>query len=507
MVKRLIRYCIARCKMNTLILEVEGGVKFDSHPEIAAPDALTKEELRDVVLYAKQHGLDVIPQIQSLGHCNYWLFRGGQHKELAETPDKPYDYCPSNPDVYRLLFELYEELLPIFEPRYFHIGHDEMRDLGVCPRCKGKAPHELLAGDVIKLHDFFAARDIRIMMWADTLLESRNGGPPRDLHRALDLLPKDIILCDWNYAGAKQYPTVQHLRDSGFDVIVTPWYNPTNNAFIAKAAQEADTLGLIGSTWCGVRPPLPKYFGGLLLSAEYAWSVGVPALEELGYRPLPRLARQAAAQPVERGTKGVLLDIAPFCNRGFTDPGDGINQGNGWLGLGKDYDLSALQTGKQWLGGMLFDVVDPKRNQGASCIVLRGSHRFTSDERFPTEVTGIPVGHKLSSLTFLHTCGWPVTAGEKIGSYRVHYEDGTVEDAPVLYGKDVLEWNHRRPDDVTEAEIAWTGETKAKAPACVFAWTWRNPHPEKVIASLDIVSSGTAASAIMLAITGRQVRG
>jgi len=496
--KRLIRYGLARSKMNTLVIEIEGGVKLRSHPEIARPDALTQPELRDIVNYAKGHFLEVIPQIQSLGHCDYWLFRSGQHKALAETPERPYDYCPSNPAVYRILFDIYDEILPIFEPRYFHIGHDEVRDLGVCPRCKGRAPHELFASDVKKLHGFLTGKGLRVMMWPEMLLPWRNGGPPRDVHRALGLLPKDIIMCDWDYRSAREFKGVGHLREAGFEATVTPWYDPTNNLHFANAGRAAGALGLIGSTWCGVRAPLPKYFGGLLLSAEYAWSLGKPDVKDLRYRPLPQLARQLTPEPIGRASHGLLLDLGPFCNRSFRDHQDA--SGVGWLGFGPRHDLSALTPGKRWLRGTLFKVLDSSRTS-RSCIVLRGTHRFTSDRRFPTEVRGLAVGAKVSSLVFLHTCGWPADRGQRIGHYRVHYEDGEAEALPLVYGENTLAWNTRRPRTVLKAEVAWQGETAAGENALLFFWRWHNPRPSVKVTALDFAASDTPASPILVAIT------
>jgi len=498
--KRLIRDGIARSKMNTLVLELEGGVKFDSHPEIAAPNAISKDELRDVVDYAKRHFLEVIPQVQSLGHCDYWLFRGGAHRDLAERPERPFDYCPSNPEVYRILFDLYEEIIPIFKPRYFHIGHDEVRDLGVCPRCRGRAPHELFAEDVKKLHAHLTGKGLRVMMWPDMLLEWRNGGPPRNVHKALALLPKDIIMCDWDYRSATEFKGVGHFKDAGFATVVTPWCDAKNNLFLAKAGLEAGAMGLIGSTWCPVREPLKNYFAGLLPSAEYAWSVGRPAVEELAYRPLPRLVDQVAGQALERPAPGLVLDLAPFCNRGFRDD----DRRRGWLGFGPEHDMSAVPAGTQWLGRRLFRLLDPAR-PGGSCIVLRGKHRYTAGGRFPRQVEGIAVDAKIAGIAFLHACGWREPLGRVIGSYRVHYEDGEVCDVPLVYGVNVMEWNSRRADAVQAAEIAWRGRTVAGENALLYSWRWANPRPAVKVTKLDFAAADTPASPILAAATCARV--
>jgi hypothetical protein len=94
---------------------------------------------------------------------------------------------------------------------------------------------------------------------------------------------------------------------------------------------------------------------------------------------------------------------------------------------------------------------------------------------------------------------------EKIGTYRMHYEDGTVVEAPLIYGQNVVEWNHRQPEIVAGADIAWKGRTNNGDKVCVFAWKWRNPHPAKLLTSLDIVSFAGESSPIVLAVTGRVI--
>jgi len=198
--KTIIRNILARYKYNTVIMEVEAGLVFESHPELSTPKGLTKNQMKEIVEFAKRHFLTVIPEIQSLGHCNYWLFRkDSQYLNLAENPKKPYNYDPSKPAIYELLFDLYDEVIEIFAPEYFHIGHDEVATtLGTSSTAEGKEPWEWFAYDVTKLHDFLAERGIKTMMWGDMLLNLPNirpsiGGRPMNIYKALDTIPKILL--------------------------------------------------------------------------------------------------------------------------------------------------------------------------------------------------------------------------------------------------------------------------------------------------------------------------
>ena len=74
-------------------------------------------------------------------------------------------YCPSNPDVYPLVFDLFTEVIEVFKPkRYFHIGHDEFTFVafGQCERCKGTPTEKLFAAEVKKLHDWLGGSGPRV---------------------------------------------------------------------------------------------------------------------------------------------------------------------------------------------------------------------------------------------------------------------------------------------------------------------------------------------------------
>jgi len=73
------------------------------HMENGGGNFLTQEEVKELADYCRERMLEVIPEVPSLGHCDY-LMMG--HMDIAERPEDPYadTYCPSNPASYELLF-------------------------------------------------------------------------------------------------------------------------------------------------------------------------------------------------------------------------------------------------------------------------------------------------------------------------------------------------------------------------------------------------------------------
>jgi len=132
---------LAFLKLNTLIIEVGGGMEYKRHPEINAGwerfcetmeafpggpggfqgtavywrdsthtelgggSYLTQEAVRGIVDYAKGYGMDVVPELQMLSHSYYITTAYPQYAERSgdQFPDT---ICPRNEDAYKLYFEL-----------------------------------------------------------------------------------------------------------------------------------------------------------------------------------------------------------------------------------------------------------------------------------------------------------------------------------------------------------------------------------------------------------------
>lgn len=491
--KDVIARVLARYKYNVLVLEVEGGMQFSSHPGISHPLALSKDEVTEIVEWARMHHMEVIPQMQSLGHCDYWLLKA--YPELAEDRSSPYNYDPSNPRVYSILFELFEEVIEVFKPRRFHIGHDEVGEtLGSSPSANGKLPYEWFAADVQKLHGFLRERGIRTMMWGDMLLGGWNPGAPgwrKAIARAIDSIPRDVMICDWHYGRARAYPSLEHFRQKGFEVIATPWYGRENNLYFAQAARDAGALGMIGSRWDGNRAVVDSAASlrsnGFLLTAEYAWSPGLPPLERLPDRGAITQRIADDLHPIGAAHVGLLLDLSRL-------PTQALDASMDWLLYPGTGDLGGtLPMGEQRLGGVLFRISE---KAGAACgVALAGA----TSPSLPTRVR-IPIGKKLRAAFFLHTCGWLVPRdGSEVGSYEIVFADGKKERIPLLVGRNIAELT--RPVEYWGGEApAWKGRTKAGEPVMMWTAKWRNPRPRQMVSEI-IFSAAGRATPVLLALT------
>ncbi len=243
--------------LNLLVLRVDYNFDYQSHPELKADNPLSLEQVKELVQMARKNEIRLIPQINLLGHQSWHSTLGPLlrvYPEFDETPHVelpapgtyqwPNDdglycksYCPLHPDVHDIVFALVDEITEAFEADAFHAGLDEVFYIGddKCPRCKGRDKAELFAGEVRKLRDHLSKSGKELWMWGDRLLDAETTGlgiweaSDSGTHRAIDLIPKDVVICDWHYERAEPSPTYFAMK--GLRVLACPWDKPE----VAKA--------------------------------------------------------------------------------------------------------------------------------------------------------------------------------------------------------------------------------------------------------------------------------
>jgi hypothetical protein len=277
--KRLIREGLAPLGFNVLVLEIDYSYPFQSHPELGT-SGLSREQARELVAECRQHGIRLIPLMNCLGHQSWGPKPGAllaKYAEFDETPAIGHDdkkiycreWCPSHPDVHKIVFELMDELIDAFDADAFHVGMDEVFLIGDknCPRCKDKDVGDLFAQEVLQLHDHLVgAKGVEMLMWSDRLLDAKATGYGRweasdtGSHRAIDRVPKDIIMCDWHYELPEVYrrmgqpqpfPSVRFFQDQGFRVLPAPWRNPDSAVPLLRVARQDATDKMLGVLFTG----------------------------------------------------------------------------------------------------------------------------------------------------------------------------------------------------------------------------------------------------------------
>ncbi len=274
LLKRAITEKLAPMGVNVLILEVNYGFAFQSHPELGGGEnALRVEDARDLAETCRKLRIRLVPMLNCLGHQSWAQTTApllAKHPELDESPGVPKNnkgiycrsWCPLHPDVNMIVFALIDELIDAFGSDAFHVGMDEVFLVAhpSCPRCKGKDPAELFAKSVNDLHHHIVdERKLTMLMWADRLLDDKKLGygkwesSANGTARAIDRIPKDIIMCDWHYeTRPKGYPSIAYLQEKGFRMLPSTWRNKDAALAMLREARSTATpkmLGHLCTTW------------------------------------------------------------------------------------------------------------------------------------------------------------------------------------------------------------------------------------------------------------------
>ena len=172
----------------------------------ASGEYYTQEEIREVVAYTKEHGIEVIPEIDMPGH-NLALLAAfpeysckGQPVEMAKARGVYKTIlCAGKDETYAFVEELLEEIIPLFDSKYFHIGGDEAPkdEWKECPHCNAKIK-ELGLTNYEDLQGHFTRQVCEILKkhgktpicWNDALLASN--------------IPQDVVIQYWTIDYAKQ---------------------------------------------------------------------------------------------------------------------------------------------------------------------------------------------------------------------------------------------------------------------------------------------------------------
>jgi len=255
---------------------------FKSHPDMSNPgEGLSPEEMKELVAYGEKYHVDVFPSLQSFGHSDK-LLQKPQYRHLAEIEENPWSLSPSEEGTYALLKDLYDEFAEIFPSPFFNINCDETYDLG-----KGKSkpiadeigPANLYLQHITRLYNMLKEKGKRVMFWGDIALHYKD---------MIAKLPPDIIVLNWDYAGAPSFEwRLEPFYEAGLEQFVCPGVSCWSHIFpnfenatlninnFVRDGLKYKVNGMLNTTWDDDGENLFGYnWYGLVFGAEAAWRGG-----------------------------------------------------------------------------------------------------------------------------------------------------------------------------------------------------------------------------------------
>ncbi|TFH39471.1 MAG: beta-N-acetylglucosaminidase [Bacteroidia bacterium] len=250
----------------------------------------TQNEVRDIVKYARDRFVTIIPEIELPGHSQAALAAypefsctGGPHEVATQWGVFDEVYCAGKDETFGFLEDVLSEVIDLFPGTYIHIGGDECPKARwiECPDCQARIKaegladeHELQSYFIKRIEKYLSSRGRRLIGW-DEILE---GG----------LAPEATVMSwrgiDGGIAAARQ----------GHDVIMTP--NGQMYLDHYQCEPEGEPLAIGGYT------PLEEVYGFEPLPAELSadeqkyilgvqgnlWSEYLKTPEYMEYMAYPR---------------------------------------------------------------------------------------------------------------------------------------------------------------------------------------------------------------------------
>ena len=175
----------------------------------------TREEIADIVQYAAERGIEVIPEVELPGHSSAILAAYPQfacddyNYTVAIGPYWPPKaiLCAGNDSVLAFLDDVLDEVCDLFPSQYIHIGGDEAwkDNWELCPRCQRRIRTEHLHGEeelqswvVAHVQRHLAERGKTIIGWDEIMgLEDGEWGMEKAVRNSNPLIDKDAIVMSW----------------------------------------------------------------------------------------------------------------------------------------------------------------------------------------------------------------------------------------------------------------------------------------------------------------------
>ena len=245
----------------------------------------TQDEIREIIAYAAERHIEVIPEIDMPGHATAFV------KAFPELDGGHRTVNVANPKLYEVLETIMTELADLFPGRYIHIGGDEVsrrgwESLPEMPEFMAKnniaSYHDIQKYFEVRLSDIVAKTGKLSIAWDDvingdmntenTLLQWWQSDRPGNLEKSLEYGYKTII-CPW---GSFYLDYVQDIRCKEGHLVWEKCVNDMRGIYEYKFEDNPLIIGAQGNLWTERVRTSDRLdymiFPRLITLAEKAWT-------------------------------------------------------------------------------------------------------------------------------------------------------------------------------------------------------------------------------------------
>ena len=294
-------------KVNAVALRLNGHFEYASAPALVDPYALSPAQLQELTDIGLHYHLQVIPYLDGPAHVNF-ILEHDEYLRLREFPETAFQMCSTNPETYKLLDGMYQDLMNANKGgQYFHLSTDEAWFIGKadndqCHEAQRAAqlgsPSKLWAEFTQKTAGYLQQHQRRVIFWGEEPLQAED----------IPLLPAGLINGEvystaYNKAfHAHGIPLMIYTNSLPDDPLFPSYFvlapndqvhprslaegraaTAFNEISRTSARQEADIVGAGIYAWGDLGPHPETYWLGYAVGASAAWHPGSPEPQELAH--------------------------------------------------------------------------------------------------------------------------------------------------------------------------------------------------------------------------------
>ena len=222
--------------LNTLIVDIEDGVLYQSHPELKRHYSAPMEELRAFASAAREAGISFVPKL------NFSKSGRTEHDKWMYPYWDLRNFVAREKEYRKVALDVIDELIVECQPQqYFHIGMDE--------------DHHRSIDQYVDTIEFFRehlqSKGLRTVIWNDSAYQNRNviAQVHADKSVAAEArISKDIVHILWDYDIVHQ-GIIKRLTDQGFDAWMAPGRDHQMIKGWKKVLLDEGGDGLLLSNW------------------------------------------------------------------------------------------------------------------------------------------------------------------------------------------------------------------------------------------------------------------
>lgn len=266
---------MARWKLNQYYFYSEANIELDGYPLLFPNVRFSKAQVREIIDYARERHIDVIPNINLYGHLHD-LFKLEHYRDLSITPyGREFNADDQRTQV--IVRDWVDQFVALFPSPFFHIGFDETYLIGVEAKKLKVAPEKLYTERLNKTIELVEKKGKKVFFYGDMLEQYSQAIP--------DVTGKPIVAV-WHYIPyekAKYDTLFKPFQAAGIPLFVQSasrnwrWLYPgmklgfANNRLLIEKGKQYGAIGYLNSGWTDewmvlMRHALPDIAHGAVVS-------------------------------------------------------------------------------------------------------------------------------------------------------------------------------------------------------------------------------------------------